>query len=791
MRLQYNADQEHQTRAIDAVLRMFAGQPRKESRSAFVDNKTLAPILVCANNELELNDEQLLANLRAAQKRHNENAFSKIEEDAELRKISQYFVSSEDNGMLEDEEVSFPNFSVEMETGTGKTYVFLRTIRELADKFGFCKFVIVAPSIAVRENILHSLRSTAAHFAELYKSPCEFMRYDSAKLGKVRSFAAAAHLQIMVITLQAFQRDITVMRRASESLAGDMPLRLLQATRPILILDEPQNMETDLAKISLARFNPLFALRYSATHRDPYNIVHRLSPADAYSRGLVKKIQVGEVLSQNAAVPFVRVEQISRNANGILQAKIAVLAHHKDGSVAPKSKTLMSESNLEMLARLPAYRMLHIDDIDISDKTVRLSDGRVIREGEEAGGYGDEIARGQIAMTIREHFKRQKLLQRRGVKVLSLFFIDKVDNYLPEDGKLRRMFEECFDEIKADYPEWQDVPASEVHNGYFAKSVQGNSESDVKSYDLIMRDKESLLTFPAADDDEQTRKRRRAAFIFSHSALREGWDNPNIMQICKLRMAPSEMRRRQEVGRGLRLAVNQKGVRVADEDANLLTVIAAESYADYARNYQNEIAEDFRAVIEAKLGESLDSLTEEERKKLADTYGEGILPPQPRRLETKIARATKLIRKSRADETDKIDPEFRKLWERISAKTAYRINFSSAKLIAKVVAQLKAENIAPPTVQFQMGRINLNDDGAFDAMPSTGARTLASLENRLPLPDFPALIARLLQNGLPPLRLTRKTLCAIVVKSDREEMIQNPTGFAAAAARIIRQEMAN
>ena len=788
MRLRYNANQEHQLRAIDAVLGVFDGQPYSMPRRAFADNKELIP-LVSANNELKLNDEQLLANLQAVQKRHNETATSPIETDASLLKITQCFESSEDNGMLKDTEVSFPNFSVEMETGTGKTYVFLRTIRELAGKFGFLKFIIVAPSIAVRENILHALRVTATHFAEIYKSPCGFMRYDSSKLGKVRTFATTSHPQIMVITMDSFRKQMTVIRRSAESLSGDMPLHLLQATRPILILDEPQNMATDLARESLARFNPLFALRYSATHREPYNLVHRLSPADAYNRGLVKKIQVGEVLSQNAAMSFVRVGQISHNSDRVLQAKITVNAHHRDGSIAPKTRTLRCHSNLGDIARLPEYRMLHIDDIDIGEKIVRLSDGRVVSEGEEVGGYGEDILRGQIKMTIDEHLKRQQNLRRRGIKVLSLFFIDRVENYLPNDGKIRRIFEECFDEIKTRYDEWRDVPAHEVHNGYFAKSKKGDTENDVKSFDLIMRDKESLLTFAADNDEEETRRRRRVAFIFSHSALREGWDNPNIMQICKLRQGNSEMRRRQEVGRGLRLAVNQRGERVQDEDANLLTVIAAESYADYARDYQNEITEEFRHAIEAKFGKRLEDLTEQEREELAGIHGEGFLPPLPRRLVSQKAYATKLIRASRADGEVKIDPEFRKLWEHISPKTAYRIQFDSGKLIDAVVLRLKEETIAPPTVQFQMGRIEVDEDGVFDAVPATGVRTLAILQNRLPLPDYVSLIAHLLLNGSPPLQLTRNTLTEIVRQTANDGMIQNPLGYAAAAARIVREEM--
>ncbi|MBE8158188.1 MAG: DEAD/DEAH box helicase family protein [Betaproteobacteria bacterium] len=788
MKFQFDSEQEHQTRAVSAVVDIFSGQPYAPAQQNFVGGGSLMPTVpVAPNNSLELGGAKLLANLRAVQARHNEYSDSKIEEDGELRKIIKEFGDSENNGIVAGQKVEFPNFSVEMETGTGKTYVFLRTIRELAENYGFIKFLIVAPSIAVRENILHSLNASAGHFAALYKTPCNFLRYNSQKLNGVRAFAAADSPQIMVITLDSFRREETIMRRGDESLSGDMPLRIVQATRPILILDEPQNMASVLSVESLARLNPLFALRYSATHREPYNMAHRLSPAAAYRRGLVKKIQVGEVSAANSSAPFVRAEKITRDSNGVFRVKITVNAHDPLHGMVAKTKTLMPHSDLGGIARLPAYEDLYIDDINITEKAVRLSDGRTVHEGEEIGGDGGEVMRGQIMLAIREHFQRQKTLKKRGVKVLSLFFIDKVDNYLPEGGKIRRMFEECFDELKTGYPEWRGVPAREAHRGYFAKSKKGDSEQDVKAYDLIMRDKESLLTFAAAGDDEETRRKRQTAFIFSHSALREGWDNPNIMQICALRRGREGVRRRQEVGRGLRLAVNQKGERVRDEDANLLTVIAAESYAEYVRGYQEEIAEEYRAAIEEKAGKPLAELTAEEREKLAEIYGEGIIPPPPRKLEKKTARATRLI--YGADGGVKINPEFRKLWKRIGQKTAYRVNIDNEKLIRNAVNRMRGENIASPEVRFQIGKIKVDGNDAFNAVSASGARKLIALKNRRPLPDVVSLILRMLRNGAPPLMLTRKTVSEIFAHTVNESAVQNPNGYAAAAARVIREEM--
>ena len=783
MKFEFDSGQEHQLRAIDALLGLFAGQARRGADMRVVGgDDQLIPTAPVVANGLDLDDDRLLANLRAVQQKCGESSGAGIELDESLRKIP-----ADGRALADGQEAAFPNFSVEMETGTGKTYVFLRAMRELAREFGFLKFVVVVPSVAVRENILHSLAATNTHLEAHCGQSLEWARYDSANLARVRDYAAAESPRVLVMTMASFNKALNVIHRDADELAGDTPLRLIQATRPILILDEPQNMESGLSQDSLAGLNPLFALRFSATHRDAYNQVFRLTPADAYRRGLVKKIQVATIRADDQDAPLVRLDKVTRDNNGILRAHLALNVHTAQGDVQEKVKRLRLDDSLGDAARLPVYEGLHVDDIGYNPPWVLLSDGRQLQLGEEVGGAGEEIVRAQMEATIREHFRRQRRLRGRGVKVLSLFFIDRVDRYRDEDGDIRRMFEELFDRLKEREPEWCDMPAAEVHGGYFAVSRKGDSERDVKAYDLIMRDKESLLSFAGPHDDAETRDKRRVAFIFSHSALREGWDNPNIMQICALRRGGSTMRRRQEVGRGLRLCVNQRGERVADGDVNLLTVVAREDFADYARGYQLEIAEEYRAMIEARCGKRMEDLTEGERARLADIHGEGIIPPLPRCADRRTARATRLIRG--ADGEVQFSPEFMELWERIRQKTTYNVQIDSDELVANTVRRLQQEQAARPQVEMVVGKFRLDDDGAFAAAQASGVRTMAALERRRPMPNVVELVLRLLRNGNPPLHLTRRTVFAIIRRAANDSVLRNPTGWAAMAAQAIRREM--
>ena len=790
MKFRFDATQPHQRRAIDAVVGLFRGQRALPPEVEFADDgDALLPVV---SNRLTLDDDALLENLRREQDEHNNAAVigCRISPDGELAKIAHAFADDGRYCALAGCEVAFPNFSVEMETGTGKTYAFLRTMRELAQHCGFFKFIIIVPSIAIREGILHALKSTAAHFARHYpEAPLSGFGYESAKLAKVRDFACATEPRAMVMTIDSFKREGAIFRRDSDSIGGDVPLRLIQAVRPILVLDEPQNMESELSVESLALLNPLFTLRYSATHKKPYNLVYRLSPAEAYRRGLVKKIKVGEVAAKHPGAAYIRLRKVSRRGS-------AFFAHLElnvfDGTrVKAKTVRFMQDEDIGEKVRLPEYEGMYVRDMydETPEKPakIELNDGRELAVGEEIGGVHKELLRAQITMTLREHFRRQRKLRGQGIKVLSLFFIDRVDNYLPPDSAIRGAFEECFDREKKEYAEWRDIPAAAVHNGYFAQKG-GNAEADAARYRLIMQDKESLLTFPADSDDDQTRAKRQVAFIFSHSALREGWDNPNIFQICALKDGGgSEMRKRQEIGRGLRLAVNQSGERVAGDEINQLAVIVNESFADYVKGYQWEIAQDQIAAIEEILGKPLAAVTDEEREELIKIHGKGIIPPSPSRLHPPTARVNRnhLWRTS----GDPLSPQFAALWERIKHKTRYTAAINEEKLIGQTAKKIKAAAVPKPAIKSVWAKVNINKKGAFAAQAASGSGTLADLHQRRPLPDAAALAAQMLQNGHPPMMITRATMVTVFRKTADESALKNPAGWAALAARAVRDAL--
>ena len=781
MRFRFDAGQEHQLRAIAAIVGVFDGQHLRQPAIQYAGGenalKFTAPV---APNFLDLGDSQILENIRRIQMRHNESAVSKIEVDDELRKITHAFGDSADNGIVAGQTVAFPNFSVEMETGTGKTYVFLRAARELAREYGFLKFIVITPSVAVREGILHALGATAEHFAAMDFQRLQFRPYNSAKLGDVGDFVRALSPRMMVMTVASFNKAANVIRRDSDKFLGETPLHLIQAARPILILDEPQNMESKLSQESLARLNPLFALRFSATHRNPYNLIYRMSPAEAYRGRLVKTLRIGEVIVDNTDAPLIRLERIARRRGGALVAYI-MLNVHENGIVSKVTKPFLPDEDLGERSHLPVYDGISVDDIFSEPAKIVLSNGLQLAPGEGINDSREEIFRAQIRMTVREHFRRQTRLREKGIKVLSLFFIDRVENYQSDDGLIRRLFEECFDELKQGNSEWRNMSAAQVHTGYFAKSPGGDSEKDVGAYDLIMRDKESLLSFASDSDDDEIRRKRQFAFIFSHSALREGWDNPNIFQICTLNEGQSLMRRRQEIGRGLRLAVNQKGERVFDDDVNILTVIPSESHANYVKGYQMEIAEDYRDVIEARLGKRLEDATEEERAQLAEIYGKGIIPPKPKPIEPRTAKRNNSI---------VLSPEFSALWRRIGQKTCYAVDFKDEDLIGNVVRRLGETQIDSPQVRIRLARVDINKEGIYSATAISGAKRVAALHRRSPLPDIVSLTSRLLENGKPKMMLTRRTLFEIFRRSRSNAALKNPTGWAAAAARIIREQLA-
>ena len=526
-------------------------------------------------NRLHLTDDDLLANVRLVQER---------------------------NGVEKVAALQGRDFSIEMETGTGKTYVYLRTIFEMNKLYGFMKFIIVVPTVAIREGTLKSLDITKVHSQTLYERvPFDHFVYDSKRLGKVRQFATSNQIQIMVINIHSFQRDVAdrdlsemtedelkklnVINRENDRMSGRRPIEFIRAANPIVIIDEPQSVDnTENSRRAIRNLNPLFTLRYSATHRNPYNLLYKLDPIRACDLGLVKRIEVASVREGNsfndAYVKLFRAD----NTNGIR----ALVEIHRERTAGPKATRLWVKRGDDLFLKSgerEVYRDGYIvQNIDCTpgSQCVEFNQGRLLELGQEIGGLGDDVMRAQVYETVEQHLQKERALRGKGIKVLSLFFVDRVANYRVyhddgtiSPGKVGLWFEEALRELTA-RPIYRDIlpfGTSELHNGYFsqdkqgrAKDTRGNTAGDEDTYNLIMRDKERLL-----DPAEPLR------FIFSHSALREGWDNPNVFQICTLNESQSVERKRQEIGRGLRLPVNRNGERVHDAGVNRLTVVANES----------------------------------------------------------------------------------------------------------------------------------------------------------------------------------------------------------------------
>jgi len=741
MQIKFDANQEFQIQAIEAITNIFDGQPRVKTQI------TSALGFAALPNQLNLTTKELLANLQAVQEKNE------IEQDKELISIERVVETAEGKQL-----VKFFNFSVEMETGTGKTYVYLRTAFELFQRYGMRKFIVVVPSVAVREGVLKTLEITKAHFRKEYNNtPYRYYSYDSANLSQVRQFALSESIEIMVMTIDSFNKASNVINQTTDRLQGETPIHLVQAARPILILDEPQNMESELRVAALAALNPLFALRYSATHRNPYNLVHRLTPYEAYRQGLVKRVEVAGVEKESDENQvYLRLDEVKSEKKSFT-AKIAVHALMKNGTVKEQIVTVKPGDSLEKKANRPEYAEFVVEAIDISDQSVLFTEKGEIRVGETRGADKEAIFEAQIRYTIQEHFRKQKRLREQGIKVLSLFFIDRVDNYANEDGLIRVMFNNAFNELKVS-SEFKDADAEKVQAAYFASrktktgeviyedSKTGESEKDKDAYDLIMKDKERLMSF-----EEPT------CFIFSHSALREGWDSPNVFQICTLNQTTSEFKKRQEIGRGVRLAINQQGDRDRDEHVNVLTVIANESYENYVSKYQSE---------------------------LETEYGAGNLAPRPsnarKRSEAKLRKGFQL------------NPKFKELWNRIKHKTRYAVTIDSRKLIDDVVKELNEETIHPPQIVVRRARLEAKNE-SFSAI-LTAERVLGEGYKASSLPNITEVITSLLERTTPPVRLTRNTLLDIYRKSStaiQQAALKNPFEYASVASRIIKNKISD
>lgn len=582
--LQFDPNQQYQNDALESVARLFEGLPRQATAGLLQ-----AEIVPNLPRYETLAEEWLYDNLRG------------IQQDAGIETPLIGELAVDDGMVLEGvgyESWRYPSFTVEMETGTGKTYVYLRTIYELRRRFGFAKFIVVVPSIAIYEGVIKNFQITRDHFRALYDNETvDLVAYDGVRLSQLRSFAASTAVEILVMTLDSFNKTSNVIFKPSEKLPGErLPIEYIQETRPILILDEPQNMESDKARSALRTLHPLFALRYSATHRTSPNLVYRLTPFDAYRLNLVKKIQVlGITERENFNQPYLSLRGVENGKR--LRARLRTYAMEK-GHLREAEVTLYDKEDLHEKTKREEHLGGYVaSEINAAYGFVEFENGVRLYTDETIGPSRPVIFRTQIRETLREHMEMQEKLAERGIKVLSLFFIDRVANYTAPNGLIRRIFDEVFDQLKYGYKFFQDRNATEVRSAYFAEKKdrksgdveaidtqgrnQGEREAERAAFALIMRDKERLLSFEEP-----------VCFIFAHSALKEGWDNPNVFQICTLNQTVSEIKKRQEIGRGLRLAVNKEGARVFDDDVNVLTVVANESYENYARTLQSEYVED-------------------------------------------------------------------------------------------------------------------------------------------------------------------------------------------------------
>lgn len=658
------------------------------------------------------------------------------------------------------------NFSIEMETGTGKTYVYIRTALELNKRYGWRKFIIVVPSVAIREGVMKTLEMTREHLRSLYDNvPYRYSVYDSKNLAKLWNFCVTTELEFLVMTVDSFNKEDNVIRQSRDKFQGRIPLHALQATRPILILDEPQNLESEGRIKALAALNPLFALRYSATHRNPYNVVYKLTPYQAYRQGLVKRIEVAPLLKEkDFNQVFLRLDEIRRSTKTV-QAKIAVHQRMADGTIKEKSYLFKPGDKLEKKAERPEYAEFIVEEILPGEKAVRFENGVTITEGVTQGADRAAIFREQIRYTVEQHFRRQKKLKPFGIKVLSLFFIDRVENYQAEPdpkagasradglypGIIKQYFDEAFAHYQKQYPEFAGKKPDEVRAAYFAqKSKKGGKEAvdstgksaeDRAAFQLIMKDKERLLSFEEP-----------VAFLFSHSALREGWDNPNVCQICTLNQTTSEVKKRQEVGRGMRLVVNQEGERDLAGEHNELTVVVNESYEEYVDKLQAEIKEE---------------------------YGEEGVPPKPVN-----AREKKIIKRKPLEQ---LPEEFKQLWERIKHKTRYQVQIDTAKLVQAVVDDLDKLTIDPPKIIASKARVEVKHNKDEMVAVKVGQQDRYTFARDGKRPDIVGMLSDLLSHVTPPIRLTRQTLAEIVCKTKhRERAWDNPQEFISHASRVLR-----
>lgn len=848
MKFVFEAELPHQVAAIDAVVDLFAGQEERQSLFTIAPRQIAGELeynekLLGYANRCDLLDDYVLANLHIVQNRHALPASSELAVAAR---------GTRDAGG--DYKM---DFTVEMETGTGKTYVYLRTIFELNRRYGFTKFVIVVPSVAIREGVKKTIEQTRDHFRQLYDGvPFESFVYNSSDLSRIIDFASSSSIRVMIATVQSLGTATAVFQQAREQTRDIPGVEWVKSTRPIIIVDEPQSVDANpngAGRQIMRAMEPLATIRYSATHVAKFHPVYRLDAFDAHDRGLVKSIEVDGARIQDADnSPYVKLFEVEVKKGQFPRARVEIAKQMK-GGVSRQSVWVADNDMLEEVSGgrgvYAGYRIGIIQKMRGSGSMQLIVPGDGVKTLEAGDSWGDvdaaSLSRAMVRQTIEHHFRKELRNRPLGIKTLSLFFVEAVADYRrydddgnPQPGPLSIIFEEEYAKLAA-LDEYQslfvDVPAdaSRAHDGYFSQDKKGrfteptlnatgefsnarSREDAERTFDLIMKDKERLL-----DEAEPLR------FLFSHSALREGWDNPNVFQICSLREMASETRRRQSIGRGLRLCVDQNGQRRRDEGLNLLTVVAQESYADFAKGLQTEMEQalDIKlGIVTADLfagltyplpdgGTTVVSVHESRAifQGLADAGlvdDKGIAQPE---LRTALAQnavplpaglaepAAKLVRDmlhrlarkvpvsdARAKGQVKLNlavlegHDFKALWDRISRKTTYRLDFDDAALVARC-AQALAGMPRPgeARVTFELAEMLIGREGVTPEKRSTSnPQRLAAA--RLDVPD---LLGEL-QNRT---ELPRKVLADILIQSGRlEDAAVNPSAFVDAVTAIVQ-----
>ena len=851
--------QQYQTDAVESTVNVFAGQPSKTNaqyrrdlgRQKQIRAEFEEEYVGYRNADVELNTTQLLENIHHQQ----------VQNDIPLSKSL-----AATNGL------GACSLDVEMETGTGKTYVYIKTMFEMNKRFGWSKFIVVVPSIAIREGVYKSFTMLEEHFMELYGKKARYFIYNSANLTQIDSFSSDASINVMIINVQAFNtsfkegaanKEARIIYSKRDDFQSRRPIDVIAANRPIIIMDEPQKMEGEATQKALKNFKPLFVLNYSATHKTSHNCIYALDAYDAYKQRLVKKIQVKGITVQNllGTQSYIYFDSIILSKN---HAPVVKLEIEVKGAAATRRQLCKFEQgdSLFAVSQLPAYKDFVITEINPLTNTIYFQNGKQLHQGEVMGDVSEKaIQLIQIRETIKSHFEKERALFNQGIKTLSLFFIDEVANYKSYDadgnevqGPLWKMFEDEYTRylnenltlFEDDYQKYlRRFSAAQVHNGYFSIDKKGHSidsevkrgkdtSDDISAYDLILKNKERLLSF-----DEPTR------FIFSHSALREGWDNPNVFQICTLRHANSSTAKRQEVGRGLRICVDNDGNRMDKErlgdavhDTNKLTVIANENYSSFVDALQKETKDtlrerptqatvDYFKGVTVKVGEEKHTISEQEAASIItylyendyiDEKGnilqdyhtdmeKGTLAPMSKKLQPIEEQVHKLIQSifDPAALDDMVEDangkaevvnerlndnaekkEFKALWNEINHRYVYTVHYDSEELIQKAIAAIDSElNVTQLKYVVTTGTQG-DDELEFTGEQSTRTKEMRDVSTSNVPYDLVGDIAK-------AATLTRRTVTRILKGIQQSKLYMfknNPEEFIRKVSHIIREQKA-